>query len=52
VTNGPAIAARLRDLIAVLETWLRELERDEGPDAAAIADRLRTARDRLEAMPR
>lgn len=52
VTNGPAIAARLRDLIAVLETWLHELERDEGPDAAAVAERLRTARDRLEAMPR
>jgi prephenate dehydrogenase len=52
VTNASAIAARLRDLIAVLETWLRELERQDGPDADAVAERLRSARDRLEAMPR
>jgi prephenate dehydrogenase len=50
-TNGPAIAARVRDMIAVLETWLAELERSGGPDEDEVAARLRTARDRLDAMP-
>lgn len=50
-TNAPAIAARLRDLIAVLEDWLADLERPGGPDANDVADRLRAARARLEAMP-
>jgi prephenate dehydrogenase len=50
-TNAPAIAARVRTLIGVLESWLSDLERDGGPDEADIAARLRTARDRLEAMP-
>jgi prephenate dehydrogenase len=50
-TNGPAIAARVRDMIAVLETWLAELERSGGPDEDEVAARLRTARDRLAAMP-
>ena len=34
VTNAPAIAARVRDLIAALEGWLVELERPGGPDGA------------------
>jgi prephenate dehydrogenase len=51
-TNAPAIAARVRDLLGVLETWLAELERDGGPDADAVATRLRAARERLESMPR
>ena len=51
VTNGPAIAARVRDLIVVLEAWLAELERSGGPDEEEVATRLRTARDRLAAMP-
>ena len=42
-TNAPALAARIRDLSAVLETWLAELERPDGPDERAIADRLRDA---------
>jgi prephenate dehydrogenase len=50
-TNGPAIATRLRDLIAVLEAWLVELERSGGPDEDEVASRLRAARDRLAAMP-
>jgi prephenate dehydrogenase len=47
-TNGPAIAGRLRDLQSVLHDWLRELERDGGPDAVAVAARLAAARRRLE----
>jgi len=47
-TNGPAIAGRLRDLRSALDGWLRELERDGGPDAVAVAARLAAARRRLE----
>lgn len=50
-TNTPAIAARLRDLVAVLEDWLTDLERLGDPDADHIAMRLSDARARLEAMP-
>ena len=51
-TNGPAVAARVRDLITVLEDWLSDLERIDGPSAADIATRLATARDTLEATSR
>jgi prephenate dehydrogenase len=51
-TNAPAIADRVRELVAALDAWLAELERPGGPDAGEIADRLRTARERLEAMAR
>jgi prephenate dehydrogenase len=47
-TNAPAIAARLRDLQAVIDAWLVELERPGGPDEASIETRLRTVRRRLE----
>ncbi len=47
-TNAPAIAARLRDLRAVIDAWLADLERPGGPDASAIEARLRNARVRLE----
>lgn len=47
-TNAPAIASRLRDLRATLDTWLEELDRDGGPDATAVAARLAAARRRLE----
>jgi prephenate dehydrogenase len=50
LTNAPAIAPRVRDLIRVLEAWLAELERTGGPDEAAVAERLRTARDGLESL--
>lgn len=50
-TNAPAIAARLRDLRAVIDAWLVELERPGGPDEAAIEARLRSVRARLEADP-
>jgi prephenate dehydrogenase len=49
VTNAPALAERLRDLRTTLDGWLAELEQPGGPDEAAIADRLRAARERLEA---
>ncbi len=47
-SNAPALAERVRDLRAVLDAWLVELERPDGPDEAALAARLRSARDRLE----
>jgi prephenate dehydrogenase len=50
-TNAPAIAARLRDLRMVLDGWLAELERSEGPDHADLAARLAAARRRLEDAP-
>ena len=51
-TNGPAIAERVRELVAALELWLVELERPGGPDSGDVAERLRSVRERLEAMPR
>lgn len=51
-TNGPAIAERVRELVAALEAWLVELERPGGPDSGDVAERLRSVRERLEAMPR
>lgn len=47
-TNATALAARLRDLQAVLDAWAAELERRGGPDEVAIGDRLRAARARVE----
>ena len=52
VTNPGPVAERIRDVVAVLEEWLADLDRDGGPDADAIARRLRGARERLGAMPR
>jgi prephenate dehydrogenase len=46
-TNAPAIAARLRDLRAVLEAWLVYLDGADGPDAGQIEARLAAARDLL-----
>lgn len=48
-TNADAVAARIRALVATLESWAAELERAGGPDPDAVAARLRAARDRLEA---
>ena len=50
-TNAPAIAARLRDLRTVIDAWLAELERADGPDPAALTARLAAARRRLEDDP-
>ena len=46
-TNAPAIAARLRDLRAVLEAWLVYLDGPDGPDAERIEARLTAARELL-----
>jgi prephenate dehydrogenase len=47
-TNAAPLAARIRDLRAVLDEWLAELQRPDGPDEAAIAGRLAAARSALE----
>jgi prephenate dehydrogenase len=46
-TNAPPVAARVRDLVSVLEQWIATLERDGGPDEAALRARLDAARRRL-----
>jgi prephenate dehydrogenase len=43
-TNAPAIAARLRDLRAVLDAWLVYLDDPAGPDAERIRARFAEAR--------
>ena len=49
-TNAPAVAARLRDLRAVLDEWIAVLDRTsqpdapDGPDEIALRDRLAAAR--------
>jgi prephenate dehydrogenase len=48
-TNAPAIAARLRDLRAVLDAWLVYLEAPSGPDAERIRARFSEARELLTA---
>jgi prephenate dehydrogenase len=50
-TNAPAIAARLQRFRTVIDAWLAELERADGPDEAALAERLAAARNRLEDAP-
>jgi prephenate dehydrogenase len=46
-TNAAAIAERLREVRAAIDGWLAELEREGGPDAAALAARFAAARSRL-----
>ncbi len=48
LTNGPAIATRIRDLTTVLESWAAELEGQELSEDAALERRFTSARDRLE----
>jgi prephenate dehydrogenase len=47
-TNAEALAGRLRDVRAVLDDWLAELERPGGPDEDSLEARLRAVRDRLD----
>ena len=47
-TNAPAVAARLRDLRAVLDEWIAALDRTAAPDAPEGADEI-ALRDRLAA---
>jgi hypothetical protein len=46
-TNSAAISSRLRDVRAVIDLWLAELEREGGPDADALLARFTSARERL-----
>ncbi|HEX7490913.1 MAG TPA: prephenate dehydrogenase/arogenate dehydrogenase family protein [Candidatus Limnocylindrales bacterium] len=46
-TNSEAIVGRLRDLRAVIDSWLVDLERDGGPDADRLLARFTSARERL-----
>jgi len=46
-TNAGPLAARLREVRAVIDGWLADLERPGGPDADALAARLRDVRARL-----
>ena len=48
-TNAGPVAGRIRDLVAVLEAWLVDLDGPDGPDARSIDRRLRGARERIEA---
>jgi prephenate dehydrogenase len=47
-TNGPAVAARLRELRAVLDEWIAALESGDGPDSQALKARFAAARARLD----
>src|SRR5262245_48912969 len=48
-TNAGEVAARARDLRAVLDAWIELLEADGGADAAEIERRLRVAREAVDA---
>jgi prephenate dehydrogenase len=47
-TNAAALAARLRDVRGVIDTWIDDLERDGGPDPDLLLARFMAARERLE----
>jgi prephenate dehydrogenase len=46
-TNADQIAARVRSLRDVLDGWLAELERADGPDHARLTQRLASSRNEL-----
>ena len=46
-TNSAALASRLRDVRAVIDAWLSELEREGGPDPDSLLARFTAARERL-----
>ena len=47
-TNSAALAARLRDVRAVIDSWVKELEKEDGPNADQLLARFVSARQRLE----
>jgi hypothetical protein len=47
-TNSAALAGRLRDVRAVIDSWIKELEQEDGPDADRLLARFVSARNRLE----
>ncbi len=48
-TNAPALAARIRRIQDVLDSWLTELDGGGSPDVSAVRARLTSARDHLDA---
>jgi prephenate dehydrogenase len=50
-TNAGPVAARLRALRLVLDTWIELLDRDQGEDSGALEGRFRLARESLEHEP-
>ena len=46
-TNADELAAGIRVIRDVLDRWLTDLERSDGPDVARVRDRLAAARDLL-----
>jgi len=46
-TNAAPVAERLRDLQAVLASWIVDLERVDGPDETLLRERLAAARRRI-----
>jgi prephenate dehydrogenase len=51
-TNAAATATRLRELRAILDEWIAELEREGGPDADRLRARFAAARERLQLAER
>ncbi len=50
-TNAGPLARRIRDLMAVLDGWLEDLEAHGGPNDQRLAERFQRARDDLEEAP-
>lgn len=50
-TNADAIVAGLREVRAVIDTWIEALGSGGGPNAAAVEARFQAVRDRLERPP-
>jgi prephenate dehydrogenase len=50
-TNADLLADRIRAMTAVLETWLAELDRPDGPDAGRLEARFAAARQLLGGNP-
>lgn len=48
VTNGAPVAARIRELVTILESWADELERDGGPDPDVVRLQLIRANEMLK----
>jgi prephenate dehydrogenase len=46
-TNSAALAGRLRDVRAVIDSWIKELDKEDGPDADQLLARFASARQRL-----
>jgi prephenate dehydrogenase len=47
-TNAPAVAARLRDIRAIIDEWIAALDGPRGPSGDELVERLGAVRRRLE----